>query len=204
METNLNELFRINHSSETDIENSFERISKELLKNYSLKVNDSTFLFTEIEFYYFNKDYHEDINTHKHELPCGRWRCHGSGLDITFESNVPNKTDPCFYGGILIRGIKQINPPTDRPFVNGPLRTIYKIFNSMNDIMTINTGIFLVKLQKSLNREIYRTSRQGVTQPPFDKYKYRYFTELDNWDWKLLGSTYRKNIENDKDPKPLE
>ena len=45
MEKNLNELFRVDNISETRIEKSFERISKELMTNYSLIVNDSKYFF---------------------------------------------------------------------------------------------------------------------------------------------------------------
>jgi hypothetical protein len=188
MKTNINELFRIDTSS---IEESFTRISKELFNNYYIKINDSIFLFTEIEFYYFYKGIHEDENTHEHDLPSGRWRCHSQGLDITFESILPDISD----GGILIRGIKQVEPFSDKPYVNGSRRVLFRIFNSLNDVMTLNSGLNLIKTQSPLNHEIYRTSRQGIKQPTYIDSKYRYFTELEYWNWKELGSTYRQNIE---------
>ena len=43
-----------------EIEKSFDRIALELLKRKALVVNNKVFRFTEIEFYYFNEDYHQD------------------------------------------------------------------------------------------------------------------------------------------------
>lgn len=194
METNLNELFRINHSSEHEVIQSFERISKELLNNYSIKVNDSTFLFTEIEFYYFYKVIHEDENTHEHEFKAGRWRCHNVGLDITFESILPDVCD----GGILIRGIKQVEPLTDKPYVNGPRRVICKIFDHLNDVLTVNAGIYLIELPTPLDREIFRTSRQGIKGKSYIDSKYRYFTEQKEWKSKQWDRKY--SFSNDKIP----
>jgi hypothetical protein len=192
MEKNLNELFGIDHSSELEVVQSFERISKELLNCYSLKINDSTFLFTEIEFYYFYKGVHEDENTHEHEFKSGMWRCHNVGLDITFESILPDVCD----GGILIRGIKQVEPFTEKPFVNGPRRVINKIFDNLNDVMSLNTGINLFKLPRPLGREIFRTSRQNVKEETYKDSKYRYFTEQKEWKSKQWDGKY--NFSNDK------
>jgi hypothetical protein len=192
METKLNELFGIDHSTELGVIQSFESISKKLFNGYSIKINDSTFLFTEIEFYYFFKGVHEDENTHEHEFKSGRWRCHNVGLDITFESNLPDICD----GGILIRGIKQVEPFTEKPYINGPRRVICKIFDNLNDVMTINSGIYLVELQNRLTRDIYRTTRQGITQPTYIESKYRYFTEQKEWKSKQWDGKY--NFSNDK------
>jgi len=200
METKLQNLLRIDHSSVENIEKSFERISKELFNNYSLKINDLTFHFTELEFYYFYKGVHEDNNTHKHELSFGRWRCHDSGIDITLESNVLKKTDPEFYGGILIRGLKQVST---RTYINGPIRIKFHFFNCLKDVMNSNSGIYIDPCPHQVNREIYKTTRQGIIKPSYLDSKYRFFTELDNWDKKMVPLYHRKNIENNKDPNPI-
>ena len=165
----------IDSSSHDGIEKSFERISKELLNNYSIRINDFIFHFTEIEFYYYYKGIHEDENTHEHNLPSGKWRCHNQGLDITFEST--NISD----GGILIRGIKQINPFLEEQYVNGSRRVLFKLFECMNDVLTTNSGLVIEKLTNPHNHEIYRTSRQGIKQDTYINNKYRYFTEQKNW-----------------------
>ena len=176
-------LLNIDSSSHDGIEKSFERISKELLNNYSIRINDFIFHFTEIEFYYYYKGIHEDENTHEHNLPFGKWRCHNQGLDITFEST--NISD----GGILIRGIKQINPFLEEPYINGSRRVLFKLFECMKDVFTTNSGLFIEKLPNPLNQEIYRTSRQGIKQDTYINSKYRYFTEQKNWTRKQILSS---------------
>jgi len=192
METNQNELFSIDHSSEHEVIRSFERISKELFNNYSIKINESVFHFTEIEFYYFHEGINIDNNTHPHKLSIGKWRGHNQGLDITFDSNNEH---PYSDGGILIRGIKQVEPITDKPYVNGSRRVIFKIFESLNDVMTINSGVYLVKLQTPLDRKIFRTSRQNLKEETYKDSKYRYFTEQEDWRSKQWDGKY--NFSND-------
>lgn len=179
----MENLFIIDPSSEDGIEKSFELISKDLLNNYSIRINDFIFLFTEIEFYYFHRQFHVDNNTHEHNLPSGKWRCHNQGLDMTFESTDVSD------GGILIRGLKQLHPPVEEPYVNGSRRVLFKIFECMNDVLTINSGLYLEKLHDSLNRVIYRTTRQGIKNPTYIDSKYRYFSEQEEWDKKYILSS---------------
>jgi len=201
METNLNGLLSIDHSSEKGVIQSFERISNELLNNYSLVINNITFLFTEIEFYYYHSVNHKDKNTHRHDYQEGRWRFHGSGLDITFKSNIKENTNPEFYGGILIRGLKQIDPTITCPYVNGPLRSLVKIFHCMNNVTSCNSGLILLKRHDSLQRKIHKTSRHGVGPSPYEKSDYRYFTEQkewnnNQWDGKHLSTKDEINNQN--------
>lgn len=183
MDTNINELFRVDSTSEKSIVNSFENISKTLFFNYEFRVNNSVFHFTEIEFYYYHESQHPDKNTHEHSIKSnGRWRGHNQGLDMTFQSTEMSD------GGILIRGLKRVQPEVE--YINGSRRVIFKLFSCFNDVLSMNSGFYLVKLSESLHREkIFRTSRQGITQPTFLDSKYRYFTEFDKWDIRDISST---------------
>ena len=83
-----------------DIQGSFNRIACDMIHNWHLQVNDDLYSFTEIEFYFHDKETHEDKATYEHKLDAGLWRSHLSGLDITLRHSIGG------YGGILIRGLK--------------------------------------------------------------------------------------------------
>lgn len=163
-----------------DIQGSFERISKDLIRNYQLVVNNKHFAFTEIEFYYFHTEKHRDFSVHKHMLPEGNWRAHNQGLDITFAGT--DKTD----GGILIRGIREIGSEN---YTNGPRKVIFKIFESFPLIHKRGEIRLESKTPPSTN-DIKRTFRHGIsktTENEFREAKYRYFTDWDSWEYYSSG-----------------
>jgi hypothetical protein len=151
------------------IEESFDRIARELLNNRILLVNDSKFILTEIEFYYFFKNHHEDNYTHIHSRNSGEWRFHNQGLDITFQSSKESD------GGILLRGLN-----IDNDFINGPRKVIRKIFEYFNKVTDENKLQLIAS--KSRDTKIIKTYRHLPNKqkhPDFhDKY-YRYLTNLE-------------------------
>lgn len=150
------------------VDKCFDRIASQLLKRKALFINNSEFRFTEIEFYYFHEDDHQDKYTHKHDRRSGEWRFHKQGIDITFNSD--NKCD----GGILIRGIL-----TGSEYVNGPIKTLSKIFEAFGKAqepssMVLKDGetrdVLIIKTFRHLpNKIIYENF--------YDKH-YRYLTDL--------------------------
>ena len=84
-------------------EKDFKKIAKALMTEFVIKINETEFYLTEIEFYCktIKNDSHQDPYVHGDDLQkeFGKWYFHGSGLDITFGNEN-------FYGGILLRGIK--------------------------------------------------------------------------------------------------
>lgn len=105
-----------NNHVNIDYEQLFYEIAKRLMNKFCLRVGNKKFILTEIEFYYFQKNYHCDCNVHQHELQkeFGIYLHdkHGrGGMDITFGSKE------C-YGGILVRGIKE---DSKQNFISGPL-----------------------------------------------------------------------------------
>src|SRR5687767_8055609 len=140
-----------------EIEKSFDRIASELLKRKALIVNNKVFRFTEIEFYYFNEEYHEDKYTHEHERESGEWRFHNQGIDITFKGS--EKCD----GGILIRGIL-----IDSEYINGPIKSIRKIFEAFGKV-TESTSIILkdAEIRDETIIKTFRHLPNTVTYPDF-------------------------------------
>ncbi len=154
------------------IENSFDRIANDLLKNYALLVNNTEFRFTEIEFYYYSEKYHRDEYTHEHDRNVGEWRFHNQGLDLTFQSD--EKTD----GGILIRGISFENN-----YTNGPRKVLGEIFKSFGNVFGITTLILKPTTQRDV--DVYKTFRHLPNKSIFENFHkkhYRYLTDIENLD----------------------
>lgn len=154
------------------IENSFDRIANDLLKNYTLLVNNTEFRFTEIEFYYYSEKFHPDEYTHAHDRSAGEWRFHNQGLDLTFQSD--EKTD----GGILIRGIL-----SDSNYVNGPRKVLAEIFKSFGRAFGSTT--FILKPTPKRDVDIYKTFRHLPNKninEKFRKKRYRYISDIEKLD----------------------
>ncbi len=151
------------------IENSFDRIARELLTSKTLVVNGQIFRFTEIEFYYFHKDYHPDGYTHRHLRKSGEWRFHNQGIDITLEGN--NVQD----GGILIRGIL-----VDGKYVNGPIKCLQRIFEAFGKATELTS--FILKDDAARNIPIIKTIRHlpnSIKHDAFHDKLYRYLVEFE-------------------------
>lgn len=161
--------FSIDNNS---IEQSFDAIAKELLNEHVLRVNDHEFEFTEIEFYYYKKGVHEDMYTHKHMRKVGEWRNHNQGLDITLEGNAEQD------GGILIRGLKQGNK-----YINGPIKALGLIFESMGSIHNAST---IVLMKRELGqKKIFKTFRHipnKIQDKAYHFKKYRYIADFEQVD----------------------
>jgi hypothetical protein len=110
----------------------FKKIASSLMNDNVLLVGENYYRFTSLEFYYFEKDSHADIYSHRHDkqITSGQWYFHGSGLDITFGSKD-------VYGGILIRGIKNLKEKTyikGKTFINGPILCVQELFNNFGAV----------------------------------------------------------------------
>ena len=168
-----------------DIPSSFDRIAKELIQDYALFVNDVEFRFTEIEFYYFHYDIHEDKYTHKHDRDGGEWRFHNQGFDLTFQWD--NQTD----GGVLIRGLKKVGGE----YVNGPRKVIMKIFEAFGK--AIKESTIVLKPASKRTADIYKCFRHlpnKVQYKEFHDKPYRYYTDLDD----LVIPKAQKDMMKDK------
>lgn len=151
------------------IEESFDRIAKELLLEKGIYINDKIFRFTEIEFYYFNEELHPDEYTHEHSRAGGQWRFHNQGIDITLPSQ--DKID----GGILIRGIS-----VDQKYINGPRKVINAFFEAFGSV--INNTHFVLKECNKRDLKIIKTFRHlpnKIKYPHFHTKHYRYIVEFE-------------------------
>lgn len=169
---------------DSNIEQSFNTIAKELINENVLVVNDKEFEFTEIEFYFFKKGVHEDVYTNKHKRKAGEWRIHNQGLDITLEGNEEQ------YGGILIRGLSSENT-----YINGPIKALGFLFESMGSVN--NASTLTLKSKDIEKKNIIRTFRHIPTKIQDKVYhfkKYRYITELEKLD---ISNPIKNQIIND-------
>jgi len=193
IETRMKQLnLEIDTTSRETIQNSFENIAKDILLNWQLKINDSLFSFTEIEFYFFYKGIHEDNATHIHDYNQGLWRSHSQGLDITFQwSEISD-------GGILIRGLKSDNK-SDKEYVNGPRRIVETIFKNFNPVTSIQQQFGLVPKNENESLEIFKTGRHGLSNTQVNSFKdepYRYYTDIDSWEKKHVSQSEKDKIKS--------
>lgn len=144
------------------IEKSFDRIARDLLEDYKLQVGNAYYQFTEMEFYYNHYDEKDskDNFAHKHgeEIKNGTWRLHGAGLDIVL------KKTGVYYGGILIRGIEEIDggeQPIAGTYIDGPWKTVTKCIQqsvSVNETSSFS----LVPRLKPRTRLYKKSPRVGL------------------------------------------
>jgi len=121
-----------------NIEESFKRIANELMNDWILKIEKSSYRIAEIEFYLKNEDKHNDPYVHGHKLQKekGRWYIHASGMDLTFG-------DKDSFGGILIRAIYNIE--NEKEYYYGPINCFTEIFKSLNSIYQKSYSFGLIK-----------------------------------------------------------
>ena len=116
-----------------EIELRFEQIAKMLFESFAIQKGESTYLFKEIEFYFYNKN-HRDIITHPRESKPLCWYINDfGGIDLNFGSKIRyekrlnsngKKVEKCvlddsaYFGGILIR---QLISEDGCEILSGPL-----------------------------------------------------------------------------------
>jgi len=110
---------KINSTNLTTIKKSFENIAEEILNYHILDINENKYRITNIEFYYYNEDIHQDINSHslkykrakERQILNAKWYLHKisinknsnyKGIDYTFG-------DGQNFGGILIKEVISLN-----------------------------------------------------------------------------------------------
>ena len=117
----------------SDIEARFNQISKKLFENFAIQKGNTTYLFKEIEFYFYNKN-HRDIITHPRVSKPLYWYVNDfAGIDLNFSSSIESTNkfddkgkivqkfvldDSAYFGGILIR---QLIEKKSGKVLKGPL-----------------------------------------------------------------------------------
>lgn len=109
----------------SDIEPRFSEIAKLLFNEFAIKQGEKTYLFKEIEFYFYNQ-HHRDIITHPRISEALCWYVNDfGGIDLNFKSEIEYDKaskkfildDNAFFGGILLRklisedGSEELNGP---------------------------------------------------------------------------------------------
>lgn len=164
----------------TRVEQSFDRIASDLIKNHALVVNDKAFRFTEIEFYYYHKPGHEDTYTHPHQRTAGEWRFHSQGFDLTLEGDKKTKD-----GGILIRGLYGPTSEIDEAtasYVNGPRKVLVKLFEAFGS--AFEPGCIQLMEAAEWDVEVYKAFRHIPNKEikEYHKSPYRYLVNIKNLD----------------------
>ena len=125
----------------------FQHLASILLHDVAILKGNKKYRLTDIEFYFYCPN-HQDIITYPRNSKAGEWFFHSSGVDLSFESNVPmrekastGKLMPCLtsdsaFGGILIRGIKHIDCFSDHQEekykLNGPMKVCEELFDKFD------------------------------------------------------------------------
>jgi hypothetical protein len=164
-----------------ETKNLINKISKDILQNYSIELNNISCDIVEIEFYYHSKS-HKDIYTHKHSIEnlphyeTGQFRIHGAGIDIAISSSEKKS-----YGGILLRTIEDKNGGR----IEGPIKVCDTIIKNMGNIE--GSSIRLAKKECAVSIDIHQAPRVGL-KPKKGNYSeqqlkflvedYRFFTDL--------------------------
>ena len=129
----LHELMTLDGSMNTsDIEVRFSEIAKLLFNEFAIQNGEKTYLFKEIEFYFYNQ-HHHDIITHPRESEPLRWYVNDfGGIDLNFSCIIKRESRPnskgkivekyvlddsAYFGGILIR---QLISEDGCEVLNGP------------------------------------------------------------------------------------
>ena len=89
----------------------------------SIQKGEKEYEIVDIEFYMYNSQ-HPDVITYPRVMEMGRWFFHSSGVDLTFHS-TPNR-----FGGILIRGIRNVNDDNDQ--ILGPQKCVDALWDNFN------------------------------------------------------------------------
>jgi 3-methyladenine DNA glycosylase Mpg len=176
------------------INESFYRISDELMNHCLIQINNMKFRIAELEFYYSSTN-HPDPYIHKDSIQYEefKWYFHRSskklkiktgnrkGLDITFGNQSKN-----IAAGILIRGVlNTLRSEIQDGYINGPSRVVDKIMEvtGINDLEKLEgTSVFdnqflsIVPNDNSIEK-VYFAPRVGLSNKDsdFKDRPYRYF-----------------------------
>lgn len=106
-----------------EILTEFEEAAKLLMNLCSIQKGEKEYEIVDIEFYMYNIQ-HPDVITYPRDMKMGRWLFHPSGVDLTFDST------PDRFGGILIRGIRNVNDDNDQ--ILGPQKCVDVLWDNFN------------------------------------------------------------------------
>lgn len=195
----------VNETSDAmQLEKDFHKVATLLLLQSNLMVAGKAYQFLDIEFYFYNEKIHPDPYSHsfqyassvrKKQSVTGSWYFHRftgietythtrRGLDITYGDGEKER-----YGGILIRGVKNLQ---DGRVISGPSRVVAEILLAANDPKGIERIAFdmhsglafdpkellhIRSLESPRQIPIHSSMRFGLSDkdPEYRGKKYRFF-----------------------------
>ena len=167
-------------TKESNFEEIFKTHAEELMSQYALTNGNETFLFKEIEYYFYDEIRHPDPYVHgscKQE-EAGKYYYHYSGLDITFGDK-----DYSYSGGILISGICEMTASQEEACISGSRKSIYKMlkcdkssykWSQIDMDADKKPAITVCKLKSKRDIELVASFRVGLKAKSSD---YDYFTK---------------------------
>jgi len=182
-------------------EQKFKNIASYLMNNCSLNVNSELYTITELEFYYLDKENHNDPYVHgvNKQKEFGTFYVHKQngnygGIDFTIGNNKKN-----IYGGILFRGLRDSN----NKFITGPntlKKEIYNVLNVFNykdlqELIDEKTEIICIEEDKNLKNEVVNYSTRIGLKP-----SYKDYLNEDNFIYKLYRFTIYNTLTEHKCP----
>lgn len=197
----------VNETSDSiQLECGFNAVANLLLLQSNLMVADKAYQLLDVEFYFYNEKIHPDPYSHsfqyassvrKKQSVTGSWYFHRftgiskythtrRGLDITYGDGTKER-----YGGILIRGIKNLQ---DGRTISGPSRVVSEIILAANDPLNLeriafdmqaglafdsNELLHISSLATPRPITIHSSIRFGLSDknPEYREKKYRLFVE---------------------------
>ena len=164
----------------------FYKISRDIMKNYVLQINDLKIELKELEFYLFDCEKHPDIYVHQNNIQKNTsnflyvhdsWGNYG-GIDLTFGNGK-------YYGGILIRGIKLDNKYISgisvvKQYIINELGIAVESYSSLQKYFEkIKNKVSLTKKEFPVNTEILHSTRVRLGKKEDLKYREALYRFID-------------------------
>jgi len=158
---------KIDTKSKDSILSSLDLITRDLILNKAIKINNRYYSFIDIEVYYWHDNHQDEFaNGINHLKPIGEFEAHRYGIDLSLGNEKKNG-----FGGILICGLfdnqNKANGVIEKPHV---IRTflnqlhtgentieIVEFKNDWNDLFTskrLNLGV-----DDTLNKKTFKNSQ---------------------------------------------
>lgn len=147
--------FTINTDSFESVQESFSLIANELINKYELKINDKTYQFVDVEFYFFS-NVHKDGFTMRHNKELGEFEAHRYGVDIS----LGNSKDA--FGGILLKSLLSGTRIISKSQIKNEI---------INNFQIGQNRIEIRKKQNSAEKKLIQTEREKLGKVDISKNK---------------------------------
>ena len=170
----LEKAFNIKALSETkNYDEYFWMLAESLFCNFQIRNGNDVFRFVEIEFYLRATEAEDRKIAYDRVTAAGEWFLHDNGVDLSFESNVE------FYGGILIRAMKQSKSYHEAgEFLNGPRKCSWYILDGLNAFGKNERCGRIEEAEIREDIELRTFTRHGIKG---DDKQFRFTIPLDMW-----------------------